>query len=531
MLAKAIPQEAGSRLRPQSETVAASGFLRRGARLEASMLLQNGLTWPGKSDRTEPFSAKLNDKGRRSIQRGLRLGTYDPSMKLSRIAAIRSGLGFVLLGVLAWPMGAQTVAATEPQKETLTLEQAISRASANEPAFAAANAERQALKLERTNARAALLPTATYHNQAIYTQPNGVPASRIGQTTDAPAPIFIANNAVREYASQGVFNETLGLGQAAAIRLADANAARAEAELEIARRGLVSTVVSLFYGMGSGEGKVAIAQRALGEANHFVEITQKREAAREAAHADVLKAQLQQAQRERDLADAVLAGSKARLELGVLLYPDPETAFTLAPNEAPPVLPDRSGIEALARQNNPELRSALASFQVSQAETYTARTALLPELALNFTYGIDATNFAVNGPDGIHNLGYSMSAQLDIPVFDWLSTERSLKASRLREGAAKVALTAAQRRAVVNLSEYYAEAAAASKQMASLDGSVVLARESLRLTNLRYVDGESTVLEVVDAQGALTTAENAQVDGRVRYQVALANLQTLTGKL
>ncbi len=433
---------------------------------------------------------------------------------------------------MALCIGAASVRAQTPsptQPETLTLDQAISRAMVNEPVFVAAQAERQALALERTNARVTLLPTATYHTQAIYTQPNGVPASRIGQTTDAPSPVFIANNAVREYASQGVFNETLGLGQVAAIRLADANAARAAAELEIARRGLVATVVSLYYGLSARRGKLDVAEQALAEADRFVDVTQKREAAREAAHADVLKAQLLQQQRQRELADAKLAADKARLELGVLLYPNPGTSFELAPGGVPPVLPDRTGVDALARKNNPELQSALASLQASQAETYSSQAALLPELNLNFTYGIDATNFGVNGPDGIHNLGYAMSAQLDIPVWDWLATERRIKASRLRENAAKVALTAAQRRSVANLAEYYAEADAANKQLASLDASVTTARESLHLTQLRYVDGESTVLEVVDAQSTLTAAQNAQIDGAIRYRLALADLQMLTG--
>ena len=424
---------------------------------------------------------------------------------------------------------AQVPAGVTQQREALTLEQVIASAMANEPVFAAAQAERKALTLERANARAALLPTATYHNQAIYTQANGVPTSRIGQTTDAPAPVFIANNAVREYASQGVLNESLGLGQVAAIRLADANAARAQAELEIARRGLVSTVVTLFYGVDSGADKVAIAEQALIEADRFVDITQKREHAREAAYADVLKAQLVQQQRRRELADAHLAADKARLKLAVLLFPDPGTSFTLAKNATPPTLPDRVLINALAGKDNPELRRVLASLQVSQAETYTSRTALLPELNLNFTYGIDATNFGVNGPDGIHNLGYSMSAQLDIPVWDWLSTERRIKESRLRENAARVVLTAAQRRLLADLSEFYAEADTANKQLASLDATVVTARESLRLTELRYVDGEGTVLEVVDAQSTLRSAQNARIDGSTRYQLALANLQTLTG--
>ena len=304
-------------------------------------------------------------------------------------------------------------AASEPGKvpETLTLEQAVARAQANEPVFAAARAEQKALALDRTSARVAMLPTAIYHNQAIYTQHNGVPASRIGQTADAPSPIFIANNAVREYASQALLNETIGVAQFAAIRLADAHAARAAAELEVARRGLIVTVVTLFQAVGSGRGKLAIANEAAAEADDFLSMTRRREQAREAAHADVLKASLQQQQRQRESLDAAATAAKAQVELGALLYPDPVTEYRLQTDD-PPVLPSHAEIDALATRNNPEIRSAQAAAQVSAAETSSASAALLPELALNFTYGIDATNFGVNGPDGIRNLGYSMSATL-----------------------------------------------------------------------------------------------------------------------
>jgi outer membrane protein TolC len=64
-----------------------------------------------------------------------------------------------------------------------------------------------------------------------------------------------------------------------------------------------------------------------------------------------------------------------------------------------------------------------------------------------------------------------------------------------------------------------------------LKSSAELAAESLRLTTLRYQAGESTVLEVVDAQNTLTQARNAFSDGVVRYRAALAGLQTLTGVL
>jgi outer membrane protein TolC len=188
-------------------------------------------------------------------------------------------------------------------------------------------------------------------------------------------------------------------------------------------------------------------------------------------------------------------------------------------------------VEQAAGKNNPELKSALAALSVSNADVLAARAAYLPDLELNVTYGIDAPQVAFNGPDKARNLGYSASVTLDIPVWDWLSTEHRVKQSEIRRGAAQVALSATQRRLIARLDEAYSEAVTARDQFASLDASVVTAGESLRLTKLRYKSGEATVLEVVDAQSAFVTAQNAREDGRVRYEAALADLQTLTGTM
>jgi outer membrane protein TolC len=165
------------------------------------------------------------------------------------------------------------------------------------------------------------------------------------------------------------------------------------------------------------------------------------------------------------------------------------------------------------------------------ADVLAARAAYLPDLGLNVTYGIDAPQFAVNGPDHVRNLGYSASVTVDIPVWDWFSTQHRVKQSEIRREAARVALTAAQRRLIARLDEAYSEASAALEQLASLDESVATAAESLRLTKLRYADGEATVLEVVDAQNAFLGVETAREDGKVRYQTARADLQTLTGTM
>ena len=427
------------------------------------------------------------------------------------------------------PVSASWGQATASTAVVITLDEAVRLAEANEPTFRASLVDSEVARLDKSIALSRLLPSAVYHNEYLFTQGNGS-SSRIGQTVGQPTPLFIANNAIHEYVSQGVVHETIGLQQFDAVTIAGANAARAVAELEIARRGLRMTVVNLYYGLEASVEKLTSAQRAESDGADFLKLTQQREDARESAHADTIKAQLEQQGRVRELADARLAINKARLELGVLLFADPRTPYQTEVMGAPPVLPDQADVEVLAGKNNAELRSALATMRASQAEVVSARAAYLPDFGLNFTYGIDAPQFAVNGPDRVRNLGYSASATLDIPVWDWLATAHRVKQGELKRDAAKVALTAAQRRAIADLSELYDEAAVARDQLASLELSVATAQESLRLTRLRYTGGEATVLEVVDAQNALVLAETAKADGMVRYETSLAQLQTLTGR-
>jgi len=428
---------------------------------------------------------------------------------------------------------AGTSSAQDAQPSTavvISLAEAIHRAQQNEPAFASALASQKSAAIDRYLAKAALLPSVTYHNQMLYTQPNGQTNSTL-QPGAQISPIFIANNAVHEYTSQAAINETVGLKQFADAQVAAANAARAAAELEIARRGLVSSVINLYYSVSASETKKRVLEEAFREAQAFTDLTQKRETAREVAHADVVKAQLQQQQRQRDLSDGILAADKARLELAVLLFPDPRTPYSTESAGSPAPLPTRDEVDRAASVKNPEIRSALADVRAGNAQVTSARAAYLPDLGLNFNYGIDAPQFAKRGPDDVQNLGYSIGATLDIPVWDWFSTQKRVKQSEIRRDAAKVSLTAVRRRLIATLEEAYAEAVAARNQFDLLDLSVRTAAESLRLTKLRYSAGEAPALEVVDAQTAYLSEETAQADAVVRYQTALAGLQLLTGTL
>jgi outer membrane protein TolC len=450
-----------------------------------------------------------------------------------RTAAALAATLFVTLGAWAQTtLKASSLADDSGAVPVLTLQDAIARAETNDPAYATSVADRGVAHLDHSIGRAALLPVITYHNQYLYTQPNGL-KNQAGQGASAQdAPRFIANNAIREYASQALITETLSAANFAGLKHAGAEAAKAEADAEVARRNLVVAVASAYYTLVAEESSVRVAQHAESEAESFVDLTKKLEAGREVAHADVVKASLDLQQQQRDLLDAQLAAEKARLDLGVLILPDPRSPYHVADSSlATPTLPSREESEAAASKNNPEIKSALETLHMSQDEVAAARAAYLPALSLNYTYGIDAPQFAVNGPVGVQNLGYSAFATLDIPVWDWFATHDRVKQSELRRQVAQIQLSSTQKKLLADMDEYYSEAKVASDELASLDLSVKTAEGSLRLTKLRYGAGEATALEVVDAEKAATQAETASADGAVRYRVALANLQTLTGTL
>ncbi|MGC2160287.1 MAG: TolC family protein [Silvibacterium sp.] len=439
----------------------------------------------------------------------------------------------VIPGTLAQTtLTAPSQVASEGAVPVFTLLDAIALAEVNDPNYAASVADRGVANLDRGISRAALLPVVTYQNQYLYTQPNGL-RNQAGQGVGSQdAPRFIANNAIREYQSQALITETLSAANFAGLRHAGAAASKASADAEVARRSLVVAVASAYYTLIAEESSVQIAQRAEGEAQSFVDLTGKLEAGREVAHADQIKADLALQQRQRELAEAQLAEQKARLDLGILILPDPRKPYRLADSsQGTPSLPAREESEAVASKNNPELKSALETLHMSQDDVTAARAAYLPALSFNYTYGIDAPQFAVNGPAGVQNLGYSAFATLNLPVWDWLATHDRVKQSELRRKVAQTQLSYTQKKLIADLDEYYSEAKVASDELASLNLSVKTAQESLRLTKLRYSAGEATALEVVDAEGAATQAETASADGAVRYRVALANLQTLTGTL
>lgn len=404
----------------------------------------------------------------------------------------------------------------------LTLQDALARARENSQQLRVAVTAAQIATEDRVQARAALLPSLNGWFRYIYTQPNGTPSG-----------IFVANDGTDVYETWGaVHGDLFAPARWADYRTAAAAEAVAKARADVAARGLVATVVEDYYGAVAALRKAAGASQGLVEAQQFLDITERQQRGGEVARADVIKAQIQVAQRRRDAQDAELAGLKARLALSVLLFPDYRDDFVVVDDlgDAPALQPlDQVTQQAL--EKSPDIAAAHAALQQESSGVSAARSGYLPSVSFDYFYGIDANQFAIRNPDGQRLLGSSAQVQMSVPLWNWGATQSRLRQAELRVRQAQADVTLTERTLRANVTSFYREAEVAHEQATTLRTSLDLATESLRLTLLRYQAGEATALEVVDAQTTLMQTRSAYYDGLVRYRAALAALQTLTGTL
>lgn len=412
---------------------------------------------------------------------------------------------------------------------TITLSDAIARARKNDTQFLAAGADARISHEDRVQARNVMLPSISATTQYLLTQGNGKTST--GR--------FVTNDGVHVYRAWGVLHQDLSpqTYMMTSYHRAAAAEAISRAKAEIANRGLTVTVTKLYYTFAVTQHRYATAQQSLEQAKHFFDIAQHAEQLGQAAHADVIKAEIQYRQQQQGFEESRLAMENARLDLAVLLFPTLNENFAIVDDvESSAALPPFTEVQNMAAKENPTLRVALESARQADVEVLAAKAAFLPTLTLDVDYGIEANSFALRSPIAadrklgpLPNLGYFVTAGFNVPVWDWGTLRSKLHQSKYRQEVAHAEMSQAQRTLLSELYVAYNEASVARAAFETSRHTTDLASESLRLINLRYEAGESPALEVIDALNTLITARNANDDAGLRYRVALATLQTLTG--
>src|SRR5271167_2754277 len=363
-----------------------------------------------------------------------------------------------------WVCGVMLAGVMCAQPPTISLQDALARARQYGGQIQTANLAVLSAREDRAQARAATLPQVSALNQFIYTQANGTPSG-----------VFVAADGVHVYNEQAVVHqELLSLVRHGEINRAMAAEAIAKAKVDVAARGLSAIVIQDYYAIVLAERKLGNSQTSLKEAEQFFDVTQKQEKGGEVAHADVIKAQIDLQQRQRDLKEAALAIEKAKIALGVLIFPNFRSDFSVVDDLGQPsLLPPVAEAQAQAVASSPDIKAAAAGASAAGFDVSVARYGYLPSFGLDFFYGINANQFAARtdyptqatGRSTLpnfevpyrRNLGYVAQATLNIPVWNWGATRSKVKQAELKRDQAQLDLSLAKRTLQGNVASAQAE--------------------------------------------------------------------------
>lgn len=318
----------------------------------------------------------------------------------------------------------------------------------------------------------------------------------------------------------------LGGSKFADLKRSRASLASAEANETAIRYRTSYETDAAYYSVLQDEDLARVARNRLDRAEQQFKLARARVAAGDAISTDSLQLLLEVNRSRLGVNRADSAVAVSQLRLGRLIgIPGPAQAAQVDTGPPPPlpITVEDAIAEMLAR--GPQVEAARADERRAGAALGVERAAYLPKLTLGATTGAyDARLF----PSATRRTQYGVTASLPI----WNAGQRELSIARAQ---ADRNIAAANRKDT--------ERAAAELMTASYEGyrtasagidlaqvGVVVAAETYRVQHARYAEGATTILDVLEAQTALTEAEAALVQSRYSSRLALAEVEALLGR-
>jgi outer membrane protein len=432
-----------------------------------------------------------------------------------------------MIANLALLVLAATAPATPPK--TLTLDQALETARANQPQLRQAAAGTQAAMARSDEALASLLPqvsgTANYQRSTanFTSRPGSLPSQLSG------------SGSTQSWNTYNYFN--LGLSASQLLydfgqtrfhwRSAQASAvSQRETEHSTLQQVLLGVRIAYFQARAA-KGLVGVAtdtlanqQKHLVQTEGFVEAGTQAEIALAQSRTDVANARVQ-------LITAENSYETAKAQLNQAMGVEGPTDYEVADETLPPV-PGEDGttdtLLAEALQSRPELAALASDVRAQELTLRAVRAAFGPSVNLS-------TGFTDAG-EQFSNLTWNWSAAvgISIPLFQGGFTRAQVRESEFNLTAAKAQFDTERQQVRLEIEQARLAVRAAKATLSAAGDALVNAQEQLRLAEGRYQTGVGSIIELGDAQVALTSAGQQKVQAEYSLAQARAQLVKALGR-
>jgi outer membrane protein len=374
------------------------------------------------------------------------------------------------------------------------------------------------------------IETALWERRAAFTDLLAPNISGESNYTRFSDPFFnLGTGGISSTATSATLNASytiIGTGKIGELRRARASLQSAEAGETATRFRVELATDAAYYGVLADRELARVAADRLRRADEQLGIARVRVVAGEAIASDSLQLLLEvnRARLAVLRADSALVAS--RLRLGRRIGLDGPVEATQVDSTAPPPLPFTQA-EAIVemRRRGPEIEAARAVERSAIAALSVEREAYLPEVRIGGSTGAyDSQLF----PSALRRS--QMAVTVSLPI--WNSGQRELAIARARadRDVARAARADRERATGEQMAEAYQgyETARAGIDLAVV--GVTVATENYRVQRARYAEGATTILDLLEAQVALSEAEATLVQSRYAARLAQAQIEALLGR-
>ncbi|HSF29881.1 MAG TPA: TolC family protein [Candidatus Tectomicrobia bacterium] len=418
-----------------------------------------------------------------------------------------------------------------PDLPVMTLDQLIQIGLDNQPRIRSAQAAREGADARVGIARSAYFPivgTTFGYNRQTSNQPGGINPATGNVSLRRVSGDSVNRQDFTARLSQNVFDS---FRRESRLQSAREDQQAAEFDLSTTRQDVVLNVQSAYYNYILARRLVDVNQEAvrrniqvLERARGFFEVGTR-------PKIDVTRAQV-------DLANAELALVRARNSMAVgfaalnnaigvpehPLYRVPEELEippeSLKPEELMTTLEESSRI---ALENRTELRALRARIRSAEADLTLAKRDFFPSLSAD-------ANWNYRGQELPYAPNWVVGATLTVPVLNPpLFSQVDEAAANLASAQASEEITA--QNIVLEVQQSFVDLVAARERIRTAEVLLTQARENLDLAQGRYQVGVGPLIDVTDAELALTQAESENIQAIVDFKLSEARLQKAMGLL
>ncbi|MGB3652678.1 MAG: TolC family protein [Rivularia sp. (in: cyanobacteria)] len=311
--------------------------------------------------------------------------------------------------------------------------------------------------------------------------------------------------------------------RSARIQQAEEQVRLQELDVERLSEEIRLNVATDYYNLQQADEQVRISRAAVLNAEASLRDAQALEQAGVGTRFDSLRAQVNLANSQQQLTNALSQERISRRQLVTRL--NLSQSATVA--AADPV--ELAGLWnqtlensiVLAYQNRPELQQQLAQRNINEQQRRLALSQLGPQVSVIANYNVlDSFNDGVGLTDG-----YSIALQANLNLYDGGASKAQAAQAKADINIAETQFSQQRNQIRFQVEQAYSELQSNLENVQTSQAALDQARESLRLARLRFQAGVGTQLEVIDAENALTRAEGNRINAILDYNRALANLQ------